>query len=130
MFFGMVRQCQKKGKCPSKAVSKAAKGVKPKAAKEFAQTKHKGIPKKKHHFDEQKFTSFEKWLQKKDESLWLPGNVKPYDPSTGLGSQAGIGTAKAGDLTDPYLPHRKRKPKIEVIKIIKWNPNFKEWLEV
>ncbi len=46
-FMGMVH-AYKKGelKSPSKEVKKAAKGMSDKAAKDFASTKHKGLPKK------------------------------------------------------------------------------------
>ena len=47
--MGMVHACKKsKGKnCASKEVAKTAKSMKSKDAKEFASTKHKGLPKKK-----------------------------------------------------------------------------------
>ena len=45
-FFGMVRKCQETGDCASEEVRKASK-MKKKDAKDFAQTKHKGLPEKK-----------------------------------------------------------------------------------
>ena len=45
-FFGLVRQCQKTGKCASSAVKKAADNMKKKDVKDFAETKHKNLPKK------------------------------------------------------------------------------------
>lgn len=45
-FMGMVHKCQKSGDCASPAVEKAAKGMKKKDVKDFAETKHKGLPKK------------------------------------------------------------------------------------
>ena len=46
-FMGMVHAAQKKGgKAASPEVAKVAKGMKKKDAKEFASTKHKGLPKK------------------------------------------------------------------------------------
>lgn len=46
-FMGMVYQCKKTGKCPSEQVSKAAKSMTKNDAKDFASTKHKGLPNKK-----------------------------------------------------------------------------------
>ena len=43
-FMGMVHQCQKTGKCASPKVKKVAKSMKKKDAKDFASTKHKGLP--------------------------------------------------------------------------------------
>lgn len=45
--MGMVHSCKKSGKCASKEVAKTAKSIPAKAAKDFAETKHKGLPKKK-----------------------------------------------------------------------------------
>mgnify|MGYP000480509136 FL=1 len=53
-FFGMVRQCQKTGSCPSKEVKKVAGSIKHKDAKDFASTKHKGLPEKKKKKKKQK----------------------------------------------------------------------------
>ena len=43
-FMGMVHAAQKGEKPASKEVAKAAKGMSKKAAKDFAKTKHKGLP--------------------------------------------------------------------------------------
>ena len=43
-FMGMVYATKKGEKAPSSAVAKAAKGMSTKAAKDYAQTKHKGLP--------------------------------------------------------------------------------------
>jgi len=45
-FFGMVHATQKGDKPASKEVEKAAKGMSKKDAKDFAKTKHKGLPNK------------------------------------------------------------------------------------
>ena len=45
-FMGMVYAAKKGGKPASKDVAKAAKGMSKKDAKDFASTKHKGLPKK------------------------------------------------------------------------------------
>lgn len=46
-FMGMVHAAQKGEKAASPEVAKVAKGMKPKDAKDFASTKHKGLPNKK-----------------------------------------------------------------------------------
>jgi hypothetical protein len=46
-FMGMVHAAQKGEKPASPEVAKAAKGMSKKAAKDFASTKHKGLPEKK-----------------------------------------------------------------------------------
>jgi hypothetical protein len=46
-FMGMVHAAHKSGKAASPEVAKVAKGMSKKAAKDFASTKHKGLPNKK-----------------------------------------------------------------------------------
>ena len=47
-FFGMVRATQKgETKAPSSEVARVASSIKKKDAKDFAKTKHKGLPEKK-----------------------------------------------------------------------------------
>ena len=45
-FMGMVHQCKKNGECPSEEVKDAAESMTGKEAKDFAKTKHKGLPEK------------------------------------------------------------------------------------
>ena len=46
-LFGQVRDCQKNGKCSSKKVKDLADKMSKKDVKDFASTKHKGLPEKK-----------------------------------------------------------------------------------
>ena len=48
-FFGMVRQAQKEGqaKAASPEIARVASSIKKSDAKDFASTKHKGLPEKK-----------------------------------------------------------------------------------
>lgn len=74
MFMGMVRSCQKTGKCASPAVSKAAHSMKSKDVEHFAKTKRKGLPVKvgkKGFFDEN--YSFLNWLENVEASDGDPG---------------------------------------------------------
>ena len=74
-FFGMVRQCQKTGSCPSKEVKKVAGSIKHKDAKDFASTKHKGLPEKKKKKKKKKrrvlketnYLTFTEWLEKRSD---------------------------------------------------------------
>jgi len=45
-LFGMVHACKKKGVCASNQVKKIADGISSTDAKDFAKTKHKGLPNK------------------------------------------------------------------------------------
>lgn len=45
-FMGLVRKCQKTGECASPEIKKAADSMEVKDVKDFAETKHKGLPKK------------------------------------------------------------------------------------
>jgi len=45
-LMGMVRAVQKGMKAPSKKIKDIAESMKPKATKEYAKTKHKGLPEK------------------------------------------------------------------------------------
>jgi len=64
-FFGMVRACQKKGKCPSSEVSKVAKEISKKDADDFAKTKHKGLPNKVKK-KKKKTNKFSDWYKKRE----------------------------------------------------------------
>jgi hypothetical protein len=59
-FMGMVHATQKGEKAPSKEVAKVAKDMDKKDAKDFASTKHKGLPK---HVKESRETLVENTLQ-------------------------------------------------------------------
>jgi len=62
-LFGMVHACQKYNKCASPKIEKISKSIKKKDAKDFAKTKHKGLPnriKKK-----KKIKKFKEWMNEK-----------------------------------------------------------------
>ena len=85
-FMGMVHAYQKgelKGDDVSKSVKKAAKSMTKKAAKDFAKTKHKGLP---NHVDEE-FN-----ISKKNIMLTEDPAGAPADPT-----MAGAAAAPAGD---------------------------------
>jgi hypothetical protein len=71
-FMGMVHAAQKGEKPASKEVAKVAKGMKKKDAKDFASTKHKGLPEK---------AKSKKTEEGKGDGN-LANNAKPYDKVT------------------------------------------------
>jgi hypothetical protein len=71
-FMGMVHAAQKGEKPASKEVGKVAKGMKKKDAKDFASTKHKGLPEK---------VKSKKTEEGKGDGN-LANNAKPYDKVT------------------------------------------------
>ena len=83
-FMGMVHACKKSGgeDCASPEVEKAAKSIKAKDAKDFASTKHKGLPEKKKEKNEMKIKGselkqivkeeLEKMISEGDHPDWGP----------------------------------------------------------
>lgn len=75
-FFGMVHKCQKTGECASDKVEKVAKNISKSDAKDFAKTKHKGLPKHKTFKDfieETEMKSFEQWKEdvaQASDNIW------------------------------------------------------------
>lgn len=59
----MVRACQKTGKCASSEIEKMAKTISNKDVKDFAKTKHKGLPKKV------KKKKFKEWLEERERRV-------------------------------------------------------------
>ncbi len=45
-YMGMLYRCKETGECPNKDISDKAKKVKKKVVRDFAETKHKGLPEK------------------------------------------------------------------------------------
>lgn len=78
-FMGMVYAAKKGGKPASKEVAKVAKGMSKKAAKDYAETKHKGLPEKKKS-DESVEEGTK--MKKKPNDGNLANNAKPYDKVT------------------------------------------------
>ena len=83
-FMGMVHAAKKGEKPASKEVAKAAKGMSGKAAKDFAKTKHKGLPDKKD--------------KKTDEGVAGPKNCWPGHRK--VGTQPGTGKNKGKRVND------------------------------
>lgn len=67
-LFGMVRACQKKGRCASPEVEKIAGSIGEKDADDFAKTKHKGLPNKVGKKRRKKMKSFKEWMRVRESS--------------------------------------------------------------
>lgn len=67
-LFGMVRACQKTGRCASPEVEKIAGEISGKDAEDFAKTKHKGLPKKakKKKTKTKRSRSFKEWVERRE----------------------------------------------------------------
>ena len=63
-FFGMVRQAQKTGEASSPEVAQVAADISKKDAKDFASTKHKGLPEKKKLKEEDTYSQKDKEIKK------------------------------------------------------------------
>jgi len=62
-LFGMVHACQNKGKCASKEIKKIAKSISKEDAKDFAKTKHEGLPNKVKKKKKNKKMSFKEYVE-------------------------------------------------------------------
>ena len=75
-FFGMVRAAQKgEAKAPSPEVSRVASSIKKKDAKDFASTKHKGLPMKKKSLSEEGYDRMRDAALEK--GTWKGGGGQP-----------------------------------------------------
>lgn len=61
-LFGMVYACQKTGNCASPAIAKIANNISHKDAKDFAKTKHKGLPERKQMKKKGELKSFAEFM--------------------------------------------------------------------
>lgn len=87
-FMGMVHAAQKGEKPASKEVAKVAKEMPKKAAKDFASTKHKGLPEKAPKKKEEGADNEPKGKKKEVEETTTSGSVAP--------STAGKASSKGG----------------------------------
>ena len=67
-LFGQVHKCKKEGSCSSDKVKEIASSISDKDAKDFAKTKHKGLPDKVEK-PKSRFSSFKEHLDKMEETF-------------------------------------------------------------
>ena len=83
-FMGMVRRAQKTGQAASPEVAEVAASMKKKDAKDFASTKHKGLPMKKEEFINEE--DYDRMKDRQMERGTFRPRSKPYVARSG-GSQ-------------------------------------------
>jgi hypothetical protein len=97
-FFGLVRKCQKTGKCLSPKIKKVADNISKKDARDFAKTKHKGLPKKV------KRKTFKEYVEFKHPEFDCNEGVLSVLTNIGLGAAAVLKQAlkKNNSIQDDY----------------------------
>ena len=113
-FFGMVRAAQKGDlKSPSPQVQRAAASIKKKDAKDFASTKHKGLPEKKmKSFSEMQHIPEEGYDRMRDRRLEKYGSGY-----RSAGSRRGI--ARSGGTQPKPMPKKKESGKDSALDYVK-----------
>jgi hypothetical protein len=84
-FFGMVRAAQKGEGAASPEVAKAASSISKKDAKDFASTKHKGLPMKKEEFINEE--DYDRMKDRRMERGGVDGNTRYPSKSSGGGAK-------------------------------------------
>ena len=111
-FFGMVRAAQKGDlKSPSPQVQRAASSIKKKDAKDFASTKHKGLPEKKmKSFSEMQHLPEEEYDRMRDRKLEKYGSGY-----RSAGSSRSV--ARSGGTQPKPMPKKKDGPSaLDIVK--------------
>jgi len=103
-FFGMVRAAQKTGEVASPEVARVAADISKKGAKDFASTKHKGLPEKKKIEEEKSFDEFRLTLKTHTElnpKIWTDKKLDP-EIATNL-IKIGKEWAKFADIPEKFI---------------------------
>lgn len=111
-FFGLVRKCQKTGECLSPKIKKVADNISDKDAKDFAKTKHKGLPKKV------KRKTFKEYVEFKHPEFDCNESV--------LGVLTNLGLGAAAVLKQALKKNKSNHASIESDHFQSFNNNFKE----
>jgi hypothetical protein len=115
-FFGMVRAAQKGEGAASPEVAKVAANMKKKDAKDFASTKHKGLPMKKEEFINEE--DYDRMKDRRMERGGVGGN-KRYDrpPAKKLSNaELGIKPGKTQLQKDSEKKHGKGASALDIVK--------------
>jgi hypothetical protein len=112
-FFGMVRAAQKGEGASSPEVAKVAASIKKKDAKDFASTKHKGLPEKKmKSFKEETEDSLR---DKRMERGGVGGNQR-YDRAPKAPNTKKFGSGKTALQKDMEKKHGKGKSAMDIVR--------------
>ena len=125
-FMGMVHAAQKGEKPASKEVAKVAKDMPKKAAKDFASTKHKGLPAKvkKSKTEESLLKDFEEAVEEatitqgpnkgKQWSSKTPGVTNPSFPKNGIDPKSGVPSPDDGATAPPPKAKSQKRAEVDV----------------
>lgn len=110
-FFGMVRQAQKTGEAASPEVAQVAADISKKDAKDFASTKHKGLPEKKKLKEEDTYSQKDKEIKKTKKPR--EQRYKTLHTATNVKGNIDVNEAKSFDEFRLTLKtHKELNPKI------------------
>ena len=112
-FFGMVRAAQKGEGASSPEVAKVAASIKKKDAKDFASTKHKGLPEKK--MKSFKEAAEDSLRDKRMERGGVGGNQR-YDRAPKAPNTKKFGTGKTALQKDMEKKHGKGKSAMDIVR--------------
>lgn len=128
-LMGMVHKCQKTGECASKKIEKISKNISSDDAKDFAKTKHKGLPKHKTFKDfieEIQMKSFEQWkenMAQGSDKVW--GSSPQIGPQVRQGGQVASASGRfdraVGDQLGDMPLNKKLRYFIDTIQSMTGN---------
>lgn len=115
-FMGMVRRAQKTGQAASPEVAEVAASMKKKAVKDFASTKHKGLPMKKEEFINEE--DYDRMKDRRMERGGVGGNRRYDRPPARKASNAelGIKPGKTQLQKDMEKKHGKGASALDIVK--------------
>ena len=115
-FMGMVRRAQKTGQASSPEVAEVAASMKKKDAKDFASTKHKGLPMKKEEFINEE--DYDRMKDRRMERGGVGGNQRYSRPPAKKLSNAelGIKPGKTQLQKDAEKKHGKGKSAMDIVR--------------
>ena len=110
-FMGMVRRAQKTGQAASPEVAEVAASMKKKAVKDFASTKHKGLPMKK-----EEFINEEDYDRMKDRRMERGGAGGNQRDTYKAPNTKKFGTGKTQLQKDMEKKHGKGASALDIVK--------------
>ena len=110
-FMGMVRRAQKTGQAASPEVAEVAASMKKKAVKDFASTKHKGLPMKK-----EEFINEEDYDRMKDRRMERGGAGGNQRDTYKAPNTKQFGTGKTQLQKDMEKKHGKGASALDIVK--------------
>ena len=114
-FMGMVRRAQKTGQAASPEVAEVAASMKKKAVKDFASTKHKGLPMKKEEFIKEE--DYDRMKDRRMERGGVGGNRRYSSPARkASNAELGIKPGKTQLQKDMEKKHGKGASALDIVK--------------